>query len=108
MLGSVDAQVFWELLAQLLEDSRYRPPDQLFDSVTLPKVFGEVYHILAGLPIGESIDLAEVASLRRHYLPSDSSAFMDNGAVIFGISASAEAPPSRTLRRAVPHGSSLP
>ncbi len=79
VLGSVDAQVFWELLAQLLEDSRYRPPDQLFDSVTLPKVFGEVYHILAGLPIGESIDLAEVASLRRHYLPSDSSAFMDNG-----------------------------
>lgn len=78
VLGSVDAQVFWELLAQLLEDSRYRPPDQLFDSATLPKVFGEVYHILAGLPIGESIDLAEVASLRRHYLSSDSSAFMDS------------------------------
>ncbi|MBS0184599.1 MAG: hypothetical protein JSS39_19595 [Nitrospira sp.] len=78
VLGSVDAQVFWELLAQLLEDPRYRPPDQLFDSVTLAKVFGEVYHILAGLPIGESIDLAEVASLRRHYLPSDSSPFMDS------------------------------
>lgn len=80
VLGSVDAQVFWELLAQLLEDPRYRPPGQLFDSVTLPKVFGEVYHILAGLPIGESIDLAEVALLRRHYLhlPPDSSAFMDS------------------------------
>ncbi|MDF0675855.1 MAG: hypothetical protein P0120_16205 [Nitrospira sp.] len=77
VLGSVDAQVFWELLAQLLEDPRYRPQDQPFDSVNLPKIFGEVYHILAGLQIGESIDLAEVAALRRHYLQSASSAFID-------------------------------
>ena len=61
VLGSMDAQVFWELLAQLLEDSRYRPPDQSFHSVNLPTVFGEVYHALAGLQIGESMDLAEVA-----------------------------------------------
>jgi hypothetical protein len=80
VLGAVDAQVFWELLAQLLEDSRYRPPDQPFHSVNLPEVFGEVYHVLAGLQIGESIDLAEVAALRRHYLRSDSSPFMDGGA----------------------------
>src|SRR6476661_3135739 len=59
VLGSMDAQVFWELLAQLLEDSRYRPPDQSFHSVNLPTVFGEVYHALAGLQIGESMDLAE-------------------------------------------------
>ncbi|MBX3330456.1 MAG: hypothetical protein KF722_08645 [Nitrospira sp.] len=77
VLGSVDAQVFWELLAQLLEDPRYRPPDQPFDSINLPKIFGEVYHTLAGLPIGESIDLAEVAVLRRHYLRSDSSPSID-------------------------------
>jgi hypothetical protein len=77
VLGSVDAQVFWELLAQLLEDPRYRPPGQPFDSVNLPKIFGQVYHILAGLPIGESIDLAEVAALRRSYLPSSSSTLMD-------------------------------
>jgi hypothetical protein len=73
VLGSVDAQVFWELLAQLLEESRYRPPDQPFSASDLPKIFGEVYHILADLPIGESIDLADVAALRRHYLQSDSS-----------------------------------
>ncbi len=78
VLGSVDAQVFWELLAQLLEEPRYRPPDQPFNSVNLPKIFGEVYHVLAGLPIGESIDLAEVAALRRHYLQSDSSPSMDS------------------------------
>lgn len=77
VLGSVDAQVFWELLAQLLEDSRYRPPDQPFNSVNLPKIFGEVYRVFAGLPIGESIDVAEVAALRRHYLRSGSSPFMD-------------------------------
>ena len=77
VLGSVDAQVFWELLAQLLEDSRYRPPDQPFNSANLPKIFGEVYDVLARLPIGESIDLAELAPLRRSYLPSDSSALMD-------------------------------
>jgi hypothetical protein len=73
VLGSVDAQVFWELLAQLLEDSRYRPPDQPFSGPDLPNVFGEVYQVLVDLPIGESIDLAEVATLRRHYLQSDSS-----------------------------------
>mgnify|MGYP001565232430 FL=1 len=60
ILGSVDAQVFWELLAQLLEEPRYRPPDELFNSANLPKIFGEVYHALAGLAIGDSIDLAEV------------------------------------------------
>lgn len=77
VLGSVDAQVFWELVGQLLENSCYRPSEQPFNSVNLPKIFGEVYHILAGLRIGESIDLAQVAPLRRHYLPSDSSTLMD-------------------------------
>jgi hypothetical protein len=77
VLGSVDAQVFWELLAQLLEEPRYRPPDQPFNAVNLPKIFGEVHHVLARLPIGESIDLADVAALRRHYLRSDPSPSMD-------------------------------
>jgi hypothetical protein len=77
VLGAVDAQVFWELLAQLLEEPRYRPPDQPFTPVNLPTIFGGVYHVLAGLPIGESIDLAEVAALRRHYLGSDASPVLD-------------------------------
>lgn len=77
VLGSVDSQVFWELLAQLLEEPRYRPRDQPLDSVNLPKIFGDVYRVLGGLQVGESIDLAEVAALRRHYLQSASSVFMD-------------------------------
>lgn len=78
VLGAVDAQVFWELLAQLLEEPRYRPPDQPFASANLPTIFGEVYDVLDRLPIGESIDLADVAALRRHYLRSDvASPFMD-------------------------------
>ncbi|HEX6728146.1 MAG TPA: hypothetical protein VF078_12395 [Nitrospira sp.] len=71
VLGSVDAQVFWELLAQLLEEPRYRPPGQPFTSANLPTIFGEVYEVLARLPIGQSIDLADVAALRRHYLRSE-------------------------------------
>ncbi|MFY4730781.1 hypothetical protein [Nitrospira sp. BLG_2] len=80
MLGAVDSQVFWELLAQLLEDSRHRPTEQPFNSANLPTIFGEVYHALAGLPIGESIDLAEVVALRRHYLRSSSSSLMEGAA----------------------------
>lgn len=80
VLGAVDSQVFWELLAQLLEDSRHRPTEQPFNSATLPTIFGEVYHALAGLPIGESIDLAEVVALRRHYLRSSSSSLMEGAA----------------------------
>jgi hypothetical protein len=77
ILGSVDAQVFWELLSQLLEEPRYRPPDELFNSTNLPKIFGSVYHALASLEIGDSIDLAEVAAIRRHYLGSDASPVLD-------------------------------
>lgn len=114
VLGSVDAQVFWELLAQLLEDPRYRPPDQPFDAVNLPRIFGDVYKVLAGLPIGESIDLADVAPLRRHYLQADSSAFIDGraghfryirisrGATFPGIPASSTARKFASMTEEVP------
>jgi len=64
-LGAVDAQVFWELLAQLLEDPRYRPCDQPFNSDNLPEIFGEVYHALERLPVGESVSLSDLSVLRR-------------------------------------------
>ena len=114
ILGGVDAQVFWELLAQVLEEPRYRPPDQPFTSVNLPTIFGEVYHVLAGLPIGESIDLAEVAALRHHYLGSDSSSAMDGvaghfryvrisrGATFPGIPASSTARKFTSMTEEVP------
>jgi len=114
VLGSVDAQVFWELLAQLLEEPRYRPPDELFNSVNLPKVFGEVYHALAGLAIGDSIDLAEVAALRRHFLGSDAFSVPDGkaahfryvrisrGAIFPGIPASSTARKFSSMTEEVP------
>ena len=65
VLGAVDNQVFWELLAQLLEDPRYRPQDRPFTAANLPEIFGDVYLALDRLPIGASIDLAEVGTLRQ-------------------------------------------
>lgn len=70
VLGSVDDQVFWELLAQLLDGSRYRPQGELFNTVTIPKIFGEVYDALVSLPIGESINLSSLATLRHEYPPA--------------------------------------
>ncbi len=70
VVGSVDDQVFWELLAQLLDESRYRPQEEPFTTVTVPKIFGDFYDALVGLSIGESIDLSSLATLRRQYPPS--------------------------------------
>ncbi|MBD0316245.1 MAG: hypothetical protein ICV75_06105, partial [Nitrospiraceae bacterium] len=64
VLGAVDAQVFWEVLSQLLEESRYRPRDEPFTEANIPEVFGEVYRALDELPIGGSIRLSDLAPLR--------------------------------------------
>lgn len=69
VLGSVDAQVFWELLAQLVEDPRYRPTEVAFTPQNLPDIFGDLYRELSQLPIGSSIALAELTALRTA-LPS--------------------------------------
>ena len=70
VVGSVDDQVFWELLAQLLDEPRYRPQEEPFNMGTVPKIFGDVYDVLVGLPVGESVDLSSLATLRRQYPPS--------------------------------------
>jgi hypothetical protein len=67
ILGAVDNQVFWELLAQLLDEPRYRPQDRPFTPATLPDVFGEVYEALNRLPIGDSVDLADLGTIRRPF-----------------------------------------
>lgn len=69
ILGAVDNQVFWELLSQLLEDDRYRPVDRLFTTESIPEVFGEIYRILAAVPIGGTIDLSTCTTLRTQ-IPS--------------------------------------
>ncbi len=65
VLGAVDNQVFWELLAQLLEDERYRPENEPFTPENLPTIFGPVYEPLSTLPIGGSLELATYGTLRR-------------------------------------------
>lgn len=114
ILGAVDAQVFWELLAQLLDDARYRPPDRLFTAANLREIFGEVYGVLDQLPIGESIDLAELGALRRHFPLGDSfsptnhapAAFrytrISRGATFPGIPASSTAERFGMMREEVP------
>jgi hypothetical protein len=77
VLGAVDSQVFWEVLAQLLEEDRYRPKDQPFTSENLPAVFGDVYHQLSTLALGEALDLSTLAPIRGrlpHALAADSRA----------------------------------
>ena len=77
VIGAVDNQVFWELLAQLLEDPRYRPQDRPFSTANIPEIFGDLYLALARLSIGDSIDLAELGTL-RHPRPTEQSASSPN------------------------------
>ena len=114
VLGAVDGQVFWELLAQLLDEPRYRPQDEPFTAANLSEIFGEIYTVLTRLPIGESLDLADVAPLRRHYLGSDSASVIDGiaghfryvrisrGATFPGIPASSTARKFTSMTEEVP------
>jgi len=104
VLGAVDNQVFWELLAQLLEDHRFRPKDEPFTSDNLPVIFGDLYGRLSALPVGESFDLSTGATLRTRlsHIVSDGteqktyrfrSVIIRRGAVFPGV------PSSSTARR---------
>lgn len=66
VLGAIDSQVFWEVLAQLLEEDRYRPNDQPFTADNVPTIFGDVYQRLSTLAIGETLDLSTCAAMRTH------------------------------------------
>jgi hypothetical protein len=65
VLGAIDAQVFWEVLAQLVEAPCARPPDRLFTPHTLVDVFGDLYRRLSELALGDTLDLGDVTELRR-------------------------------------------
>lgn len=64
VLASVDTQVFWEILSQLLEDPHVRPADVIFTPETLPDVFGPRYAELTTLPEGASVALSDLGALR--------------------------------------------
>lgn len=103
VLGAVDTQVFWEILAQLLEEDRYRPADQPFTADNVPTLFGEVFERLSRLAIGERLHLADCAPLRRQMprvlplLPSQEPSYrfrsvqIRRGAVFPGMPASSTA-----------------
>jgi hypothetical protein len=69
ILSAVDNEVFWELLAQLLQGERFRPAETLFSPQNLPDIFGDVHAKLSALPVGGSLPLADLAELRAT-LPS--------------------------------------
>ena len=71
VLGAVDSQVFWEMLAQLLEDARYRPQNQPFNPENLPIVFGDIYQRLMQLKLGETISLTQLGVLRSRLPASE-------------------------------------
>jgi hypothetical protein len=103
VLGAVDTQVFWETLAQLLDDVRYRPDNQPFTSENIPTVFGEIFVRLSRLAIGETLNLSDCGPLRREiprvlpHLPAKDSSYrfrsvqIRRGAVFPGIPASSTA-----------------
>ena len=103
VLGAVDSQVFWETLAQLLDDVRYRPNNQPFTLDNLPVVFGEIFERLSHLAIGETLHLSDCGALRREIprvlplLPTQASSYrfrsiqIRRGAIFPGIPASSTA-----------------
>ena len=64
ILGSVDSQVFWEILSQLLADPGLRPTDAVFDPSIIADLFGPIYTRLSELPIGGSLVVSDMAELR--------------------------------------------
>lgn len=103
VLGAVDTQVFWEILAQLLDDVHVRPDNQPFTSENLPTVFGEIFERLARLAIGDTLNLSDCGPLRKEIprllplLPTQNPSYrfrsiqIRRGAVFSGIPASSTA-----------------
>jgi hypothetical protein len=103
VLGAVDTQVFWEILAQLFDDSRYRSNNQPFTPENLPVVFGEIFERLSRLEIGGTVNLSDCGVLRREIpcvlplLPAQNPSYrfrsvqVRRGAVFPGIPASSTA-----------------
>ncbi len=70
VLAAVDDEVFWEILAQLVEEPGMRPPDVVFTPDRLPEVFGHMHRALSSLPIGTGCHLSDLATLRRTLPPA--------------------------------------
>lgn len=69
ILSAIDAEVFWEILAQLVEEDAMRPPHIVFTQENVGEIFKQVYESLSALKEGERCCLSDVTRLRTH-LPS--------------------------------------
>ena len=65
ILSAIDDEVFWEILAQLIEDPGMRPQDIVLTPETIPEIFGHVHQTLTSLTIGERCNLSNVTPLRQ-------------------------------------------
>lgn len=64
VLSAMDQDVFWEVLSQVIADPRTRPQDVIFTPAALPDIFGDVCRKLTALPVGASVILADLTTLR--------------------------------------------
>ena len=67
VLGAVDSQVFWEILSQLIEDSRVRPANVVLSEQNIPDLFGRTFDQLSALPEGGRCNLSDLTALRRNF-----------------------------------------
>lgn len=65
VLAAIDDEVFWEILAQLVEDPVMRPANVVFTPEALPEIFRHVHQALTSLKIGERCNLSDVTPLRQ-------------------------------------------
>jgi hypothetical protein len=65
VLSSIDTEVFWELLSQLIADPDVRPADVVFTPAVVPPLFGTIYKRLSTLPVGEQMSLGDLTALRK-------------------------------------------
>ena len=59
ILSAIDEEVFWETIAQLLADDRYRPPEKIYTKQVLPEIFGPLYSEFTRLAIGDRLILSD-------------------------------------------------
>lgn len=70
VLSAMDQDVFWEVLSQVIADPMARPDETIFTPAALPGIFGDVHRELTALPVGSSVSLADVTTLREAIPPA--------------------------------------
>ena len=66
-MGAVDSQVFWEILSQLIDDSRVRPANVVLSEQNISGLFGNTFDRLSALPHGAVCNLSDLTTLRRDF-----------------------------------------